>query len=335
MRTERILRLNSLIRSTRLKLAGALAFDCLGLRHSIVRFDPVLACNVRCGMCYFSDDNWLAQNPVKRLSEAEIERLAAMFFPQAMQLHIGCGAEPTLYKNFPKLVSLGKKYRVPFIGFTTNAQLLTAEKSAALIEAGLDEITISTHGVKQETYERLMKKASYPRYHQNLADLVEAKRAAKSASPRIRINYTVNPDNLSELRDFFAVFGKYAISTLQVRPVVDMGDTDYKDKNFDPHLGEYKEIMDGLSQECRSRGIVLLANLRNPTYSNPNEASFVYEKAILRYIGPGYVWRDDFDWRKRTYREFKREVRYRRELLGYIMKLPALKSANTVAYEVY
>src|ERR1019366_7184728 len=218
MRTEKLIRLNHLVRSPRLKFAGALALDCLGLGHLIVRFDPVLACNLRCGMCYFSDDNWLATHPVKRFSDDEIERLAAMFLPQALQLHIGCGTEPTMYKNFPKLVAIGKKYRVPFIGFTTNAQLLTGEKCAALVAEGLDEITVSTHGITRETYERMMKKASYERYHENLSNLVKAKQVAKSDTPRIRINYTVNPDNLAELRGFFDVFGKYDISTLQVRP---------------------------------------------------------------------------------------------------------------------
>ena len=255
MRTETLLRLNKLIGSPRLKFAGALLLDSLGMRHLIVRFDPVLACNIRCGMCYFSDDNWLATHPVKRFSDDEVERLAAMFLPTTLQFHIGCGAEPTLYKNFPKLVALGKKYRVPFVGFTTNAQLLTADKSMALVSAGLDEITVSTHGVTRETYERMMKKASYALFHENLADLVKAKRNAYSNTPRIRVNYVVNPDNLDELRMFFPAFEEYNISTLQVRPIVDFGDTDYKKKDLRPFLADYNSITNELAEECHKRGL--------------------------------------------------------------------------------
>jgi molybdenum cofactor biosynthesis enzyme MoaA len=335
MRTEKLLKLNRLIRSPRLKFAGALAFDCLKLRHLVIRFDPVWACNIRCGMCYFSDENWLAANPVNRFSEEEIDRLAGMFLPQALQFHIGCGAEPTMYKNFPKLVALGKKYRVPFVGFTTNGQLLTAEKSSALVAEGLDEITISTHGVTRATYERLMKKASYDRYHQNLSNLVKAKRAANADNPHIRINYTVNPDNLQELRGFFSVFGDYDISTLQVRPIIDLGDTDYKNKNLAPLLENYDEIMDGLAEECHKRGVIFLANRNNVSYSNANSSSFVYEKAIVRFIKPGYVWREDFDWRNHTYAEHKRHIGYRSELLRYTVKLPKIASATSVAHEVY
>jgi MoaA/NifB/PqqE/SkfB family radical SAM enzyme len=335
MRTETMLRLNKLIGSPKLKFAAALACDCLGLRHLVVRFDPVMACNIRCGMCYFSDDSWLSKHPVSRLSDDEVDRLAGMFFPQAIQLHIGCQTEPTMYKNFPKLVAIGKQYGVPFIGFTTNAQLLTAQKSASLIAEGLDEITISTHGVFRETYEGLMKKASYLRYHENLADLVKAKRAARSDSPRIRINYTVNPDNLEELRVFFDVFAAYEISCLQVRPIYDNGNTDYKKKDLGPFLKDYDDVMDDLTEECHRRGVILLANRENPTYDVANSSSFVYEKAFYRYLGPERVWRDDFDWRKHTYKEHKRKTEYHRELLKYIRKMPELTGSGLVSHEVF
>lgn len=334
MRTEKLLKLNKLISNPRLKFAGALALD-LGIRHLIIRFDPVMACNIRCGMCYFSDDNWLATHPVKRFSDDEIERLAAMFLPNALQFHIGCGTEPTMYKNFPKLVALGKRYRVPFVGFTTNAQLLTADKSVALISAGLDEITVSAHGVTRETYERLMKKASFSQFHENLAELVRAKRNVKSSIPRIRINYTVAPDNLEELRKFFQVFGGYEISTLQVRPIVDFGNTDYKNKDLRPFLADYDTIMDELAEECHKRGVIFLANRGNPTYANANNSSFVYEEAFGRWIDPTWVWREDFDWRRQTYKEFKRQIGYRRKLFGYVLKLPKQKHFQTVTHEVY
>src|SRR6266436_2199443 len=108
MRSESLVRLNRLIASNRLKFLAVLAADVVGARHLILRFDPVQACNLRCGMCYFSDAEWLKHHPVKRFSEDEIRRLADMFFPKAVQLHIGCSMEPTLYKGYPSLVTLGK-----------------------------------------------------------------------------------------------------------------------------------------------------------------------------------------------------------------------------------
>jgi MoaA/NifB/PqqE/SkfB family radical SAM enzyme len=320
MRTESLVRLNRLITSNRLKFLAVLAADLIGVRHLILRFDPVLACNLRCGMCFFSDDEWLEHNPIKRFSDDEIKRLADMFFPQAMQLHIGCVAEPTVYKGYPFLVTLGKRYKIPFIGFTTNGQLLTPANIELMLEAGLDEITLSTHGIKKDTYEGLMRGASFEKYHRNLRTLVDLKRASQQKKPAIRINYTVNPDNLSELYGFFDLFGEYDISTLQVRPIIDFGNTEYKNKTLTRHSAEYNEIVDFLIEECHRRDISLLANKYDPGYDQINNFAVVYEKAVMRYLGPGKVWMDGFDFKSETYREHMRRIGYRRELLRYVVQ---------------
>ena len=155
MRSESLVRLNRLIPSNRLKFLAVLAADLLHVRHLILYFDPVQACNLRCGMCHFSDDEWLKQHPVKRFSNSEIQRLADMFFPQAVQLHIGGAMEPTVYKNYQALVTLGKQYKVPFIGLTSNGQLLTPQNIRLIVEVGLGEIMLSTHGITKESYEKL------------------------------------------------------------------------------------------------------------------------------------------------------------------------------------
>src|ERR1700761_8714661 len=222
MRSEILIRLNRLIPSNRLKFLAVLAADMVGARHTIVRFDPIRACNLRCGMCYFSDKEWIERNPVKRFSHDEVLRLADMFFPQAIQLHIGARTEPTVYKDYPSLVALGKQYKVPFIGLTTNGQLLTQANIRLLIEDGLDEITLSTHGIKKDTYEKMMRGASFETFHRNLETIPDVKCELGQNNPAIRINYTVNPNNLSELYSFFDLFEGYGITTLQVRPIVDL-----------------------------------------------------------------------------------------------------------------
>lgn len=320
MRSESLLRLNRLIPSNRLKFLAVLAADIVGARHTIVRFDPIRACNLRCGMCHFSDQEWIERNPVKRFSDNEVLRLADMFFPQAIQLHIGARTEPTVYKNYPSLVMLGKQYKIPFIALTTNGQLLTQTNIRLLIEIGLDEITLSTHGVKKDTYEKMMRGASFEIFHRNLKTIVDVKRELGKNNPAIRINYTVNPDNLSELYFFFDLFGIYNINTLQVRPIIDSGRTDYKNKNLVKHRQQYNRVIDFLISQCRRRGIFLLANKDDPGYERQNKFAVVYRNAVLRYIGPEEVWKDGFDFTSETYREYKSRTGYRRELLRYVLK---------------
>ena len=68
--------------------------------------DPVLACNIRCKMCYFSD-------PEKRkemkgiINSEQIDLMAEKLFPKALKLQLGCGAEPTLYTDLPGIIRKG------------------------------------------------------------------------------------------------------------------------------------------------------------------------------------------------------------------------------------
>jgi len=317
MKSETLLRLNRLA-PARLKYAAVLLADMVHARHLIVRLDPIMACNLRCGMCYFSDEKFLPPGPVRRFSREDVERLGGQFFPLALQVHIGCGTEPTMYKGYAGLVALARRHKVPFIGFTTNAQLLTAPHLRTMIESGLTEITLSTHGVHKETYERLMVGASWETYHANVRMLCDLKKELGVANPRLRINYTVNSSNLRELRQFFTRFDDYDISVLQIRPMDNIGDTAYHWEDLSSVAGEYHDIVGELQQQCRDRGIRLMAG--EPEVQAENKYATVYETAVLRVLNPNTVWREDYDFRNQTYRQYLRKAGFRREVLNYILR---------------
>lgn len=109
------------------------------------------------------------------------------------------------------------------IGLVTNGQLLTKEHLSQFMEWGPDELTLSTHGVERDTYERMMRRASYDKFLEVLEQIATTKKQRGSTLPELRLNYTVNPDNLSELDRFFEVYGKYQVQTLQIRPIADLG----------------------------------------------------------------------------------------------------------------
>ena len=146
MNVYKLLNLNNKIKNHRVKFFGLFLFHILGKRYLAVNLDPVMACNLRCKMCYFTDKEY-----VKKLkgvfTNLQLSRIAEVFFSRALKLQIGCGTEPTLYKDLPSIVRLGKKYKVPYISLTTNANLLNDKKIEDLLIAGLDEFTISLHGV--------------------------------------------------------------------------------------------------------------------------------------------------------------------------------------------
>ncbi len=312
-RFYRLLNLNRVVSSHRVKFAGLLGMYWLHQRHLWLRFDPVMSCNLRCQMCYFSDPAFTKEN-TGRFSPAEIERIAEVFFPWAVQLYLGCGTEPTTYKGFVDIVALGRKYKVPMVGMVTNGQLLAPEHLEKLVELELDELTLSTHGVERQTYERLMRRASFDKFLEVLDQLEAIKKRRGATRPQLRLNYTVNAENLEELAGFFDVYGKYALRTLQVRPIVDLGNTECTEKDMTPHVARYNQILKGIEKTCREKGIRLLANYEDVTYEKKTTRAALAPEVVV-YLSPQDLSKQGFEWRHESYPDYTKRTRWSRTLL--------------------
>jgi MoaA/NifB/PqqE/SkfB family radical SAM enzyme len=59
MNIYKLLRLNRVIRNHRIKFLALYLLHKLKRRYLAVNFDPVLACNLRCKMCYFTDADYV------------------------------------------------------------------------------------------------------------------------------------------------------------------------------------------------------------------------------------------------------------------------------------
>ncbi len=110
-----------------------------------LRFDPVMSCNLRCQMCYFSDPDL----PRKIPGGSTLARLSAL--PRLFSL-----GRATLSRvwdgtyhlqRFRRYSCAGQEVQGPMLGMVTNGQLLTAEHLEEPGGPGADELTLSTHGV--------------------------------------------------------------------------------------------------------------------------------------------------------------------------------------------
>ena len=108
----RLFRLFGKLPGTRLKLAALYGLHVTGRRYLGVFLDPVLACNFRCRMCYFSDEAY-RREARGVMSMDDYRRVAGALFRRTLKLQLGCGAEPTLYKELGELVRLAKRDAMP------------------------------------------------------------------------------------------------------------------------------------------------------------------------------------------------------------------------------
>lgn len=306
----KLLKFNHKIKSHRIKFFGLWLLSVLNKRYLAIQFDPVLACNLRCKMCYFTDDEYVRTNMKGIFKETDLEELAKVNFKNALKLQIGCGAEPTLFKHNVKLIEIAKKHKVPYISMVTNGNLLENQDIIDLSTAGLNEFIFSMHGVFKETYEDLMDKGIYEKFHAVLGYITEEKK--KNPKLRLRINYTFNADNFYELKEFFKVYDKYSIDIIQLRPIDKIGETTYNNFSLKTIENDYKEVISLLKKESSKRGITFLSPRtinRNEEESlkvkTENDSSYLIPYTYC-YVSPKYFWKDDFDWKTETFAHWQK-----------------------------
>jgi len=331
MNIYKLLRLNRKIKSHRIKFLALYVLHKLNKRYLAINLDPVMACNLRCKMCYFTDADYV-KTLKGQFKEEDLDLVAKAIFKRALKLQIGCGTEPTLYKNLPKLVSLGKQYKVPYISLTTNANLLTEERAEELLKEGLNEFTISLHGVTKESYENFMKKASYEKF-QNA--FMAFKKLKSKYDFKVRINYTFNKDNFYELKDFFKHFDASAFDILQLRPIQKIGNTEYNDFDITSLENDYPDLVSVIRKNCVAHNIILMAPNSLSKLKEENKSSFIFDYTFC-YVSPNEFWKEGFNWRDETFNAYSKKIGWSKQLLSNVFKSKSnLRSLSTkLNYEV-
>lgn len=331
MNIYKLLQLNRKIKSHRIKFLGIFLLHKFNKRYMAVNLDPVMACNLRCKMCYFTDEDYV-KTLKGQFTDADLETVAKTIFKRALKLQIGCGTEPTLYKNLVKIVALGKQHKVPYISITTNANLLTEEKIEALVKAGLNEFTISLHGVTKESYEGFMKKASYEKFHNAFNAF---KKLKESYEFKVRINYTFNKDNFYELAEFFKYFDPKSFDILQIRPIQKIGNTEYNNFDISSIGKDYPQLIQSIRETCARHNITLMAPNSVSNLNSENQSSFIFDYTFC-YISPNTFWKNGFNWREESFNAYSKKIGWSSTLFSNIFKSKKqLKSlSNRLNYEI-
>lgn len=309
-----LLKLYRKVKSPRIKLLGILALHLFGRRYINVFLDPVRGCNLRCKMCYFSDPE--TRKEMRGLfSLGDLKAIAKSVYPRTMKLQIGCGAEPTVSGNLAEIIRMAKQEGVPYVSITTNGNLLTLKKLLDLQEAGLDELTISAHGFTKETYENLMTNGRFERF----LDLLNSLRVIRQADPtfNIRLNFTINEDNVAELPLIKNVFKGVYPNEIQLRPIQNLGKSAYHNFSLKKLISGYDQYIRPVAEFCQENNIVCiyptkenLENLQNENDESDSHVNKTVDSLIYLYLSPYKGWNNDFnpynetfdDYCKRTHR---------------------------------
>ncbi len=305
----KILKFNNFIKNHRLKFFGLWLLSVFNKRYLAIQFDPVLACNLRCKMCYFTDDEYVKKNMKGIFPQSDLDLFANSIFKNALKLQIGCGAEPTLFKHNVELIKMAKNHNVPYISMVTNGNMLKSEDVINFSNAGLNEFILSIHGVHKESYENFMEKGNFELFHKVLQSISDE--TLTNPKLKLRLNYTFNEDNFDELKYFFEVFGLYNINVIQLRPIDKIGDSSYANFSLKKIEDNYLSVLGKLRKECINRKITLLfpaSIVRNETVSlnvkTENDSSYLIPYTYF-YVSPSHFWREDFDWKNESFKSWQ------------------------------
>lgn len=309
MNIYRILKLVSKVRSPRVKVFGLWAMHVFRRRYIGVFLDPVMGCNLRCRMCYMSTPGYkVVDSPEKALMTPEtLEYVADTFFPRALKLQIGCSTEPTLYRDLVPLIRKAKEKGVPYISLTTNGQLLSADRLRSMVEAGLNEVTLSVHGFDKEIYEDMMRGASFEKFVALMASLRDAKKEFPGF--KVRINYVINADNILSLKKMYDVFDGLRPDVLQLRPIQKLGDSAYDNFSHDEIKQHYDDVIAPIVERCRQESTVCLCpskkNLESFDAEYDPMADYL-EELTYYYVSPSGVNKPEFRWKEDSFAGYHR-----------------------------
>lgn len=218
------------------------------------------ACNNRCRFCLDRDTGRTdarRDEPIKREiiegRRAGAERLLLS------------GGEPTTHPRFTSFVRLGKRAGYRWVQTVTNGRMLAYPKFlAAVIAAGLDEVTVSMHGHTAELHDQLVGvPGAFDQASKGVLSALASRRLVVNVD--IVIN-ALNVDCLPEMLETFVGWGVREFDLLHIIPFGEAWtDAGRRDLFYD--LAEHQESIGRALAFCQREGIQLWLNRFPPAHA--------------------------------------------------------------------
>jgi radical SAM protein with 4Fe4S-binding SPASM domain len=180
--------------------------------------EPTTSCNLRCPEC--PTGMQVLSRSKGNMNLESFNEILDKLAPNLVYLTLYFQGEPLLNTHFAAMVQLARKRRI-FVATSTNGHFLDDKNVKAVIESGLSHLIISLDGTDQQTYEKYRVKGDFQTVTEGVQRLVAARKAAKSVSPFIELQFIVmrhNEHQMLQMRVLAQNLGvdKLAFKTAQV-----------------------------------------------------------------------------------------------------------------------
>ena len=157
----------------------------------------------------------------------------------------------------------------------------------------------------------MMAKGDFEKFMNSLSIISSLK---KRYPLSLRVNYTFNEDNFSELSEFYNTFGKYDIDVLQIRPIIKLGNTEYNNFSLKKITPIYNEVHQGLIDDSKKHKFMRLAHNIHQIKKRSSMDS-VINKYVYCYISPSDLFDEKFNWKEDTYETYAKRVSIGKQII--------------------
>ena len=155
--------------------------------------EPAVGCNISCFEAVCNQTSKIVQTRSQRLMDwDDFKRIVDSVGNELVRLDFFNYGESFVHpKSVEMMEYIKATYPDVFLYISTNGLLLTDEKMARLVEAGVDEITFSVDGPDQATYEKYRVKGDFEKVFGIMRRFVEIREAAGAQLPYLNWRYII------------------------------------------------------------------------------------------------------------------------------------------------
>ncbi len=161
--------------------------------------EPTSFCNLKCPMCTSKD---IPEDKIGYMDWDLYKKIIDEAKGFVHDINLFLGGESLFHKRLPDMIRYAKDNGIG-TRLSTNATVLTRDKSKALLDAGLDFIIFSFDGYDKETYERIRVNANFEKTLGNIRGFLEEKKRRGTSKPYVVFQVIEGLSNDDEKRMAF------------------------------------------------------------------------------------------------------------------------------------
>lgn len=173
-----------------------------------IMFENINVCNARCVMCEYVKKN--IENKGQTMKMDLFEQIIEQISPYAdwveMVTIIGRG-EAILESSVELKIKMLRDIGIKRIQLSTNAALLTRERTKSLLKSGLNDLRISIDSIDKEVYEKIRKGLKFEEVIKNTEDAIKIRNEEFPDVP-IRIRAVELDENINERDEWLEFWDK-------------------------------------------------------------------------------------------------------------------------------